>query len=141
MTGVLVYAIALGQGDLHGPGLGISRRIIDCELVDERVGVETPETFDEPHVRAGSSEGRLIREIRRLDDQPVAVPMTNRVSIPQADGLWKMRTSVDGNDADFMTHLDPKRDVVCALNNLSIVVIGRGSYRRVRALQLETAFG
>ena len=110
-------------------------------MVDERIGVEALETFDELHVGAGSSEGRLLREICRLDDQPIAFPMPNRISIPRADIRGQMRTPIKRNDADFVTHLDPQPDVVLALNNLRIVVVSGRRDRRSGALQLETAFG
>src|SRR3989442_13653671 len=38
-----------------------------------------------------------------------------------------------------MTHLNEDGNVVCVLYNLNVVVVGRGSDRRSRALQNETA--
>src|SRR5437867_1227059 len=96
------WTVALRHGDLHGPRLCKCRRIVNRELVKKRVRIQALEAFREPHVLAGSSEGRLVCEIRRLDDQGIAFPMAARVSFPLADILWKMRTPIEGNDAGVM---------------------------------------
>src|SRR5213080_2444143 len=46
--------------NFRGPRLDERRRIVDCKLVEQGVGIGAPEAFGEPHVLAGSSERRLI---------------------------------------------------------------------------------
>src|SRR2546422_5107297 len=142
MAGVFEYpALGFRHGNLYGPRLCKCRRILDCELVEKRIRIHAPETFDETHVLARSPESRLVREIRGLDNQGLAFPMAARVSLPQPDILWKMRTAIEGDDTGFMAHLDENRDVSRPLYDLSIVVIGRGEYWRPGALHDETTFG
>src|SRR6516162_9689371 len=57
-------------------------RIIDGELVHERVGVGAGELLDEVRVRAGVRETRLALEVDRVDDQRVAFPMAPGIAPP-----------------------------------------------------------
>src|SRR6266702_7417401 len=112
MARILKYRTrSSGHRNLHGPRLRKRRRIVDGKLIEERIRIEAPEAFDEAHVLAGASESRLVGEIRRLEDQGIALPMAARVPLPLADMLWQMRTPVDGDDTGLMSHLDENHDV------------------------------
>src|SRR5215468_3787058 len=68
------------QVERCGPGARERRRILDGELVVDRVDVDAPEALD--HMQAGcrTAVSRLRREIRDIDDERVAVPAASRVA-------------------------------------------------------------
>src|SRR5262245_2869040 len=57
-------------------------RIIDGESIQQRVRIDSCESFNQTHVLAGASEVRLVRKVRGLDDEGIAFPMTARISEP-----------------------------------------------------------
>src|SRR5207248_1563186 len=95
MTGVFKQlAVTLRQRDFDSPRPRPCRRIVDCELINERVRIQTLEALGEFHILAASAKWILVREIRGLDDKRVAFPMASRVPLPQADILSKMGTPI-----------------------------------------------
>src|SRR6266567_5530493 len=70
----------------HGcPGPRPRRRIVDRDFVVDSVRADARETFDDVQVLVRSPEVTLGRVIGRVDDQRVALPVTNRVTEPLPD--------------------------------------------------------
>ncbi len=84
VTGVLEHRLlTLRHGNLYGPRPRPRFRIIDRELIKERVGVDPGEPLDKMQHLAGCPEG--APEIPRVDDQRVAFPVAPRIPHPLAD--------------------------------------------------------
>src|SRR5207249_11770141 len=64
----------LFEEDLCGPWFCPGRRIIDGELIANRVFVRACETLDHMHLLAGALENRLVREVGAINDQRIAFP-------------------------------------------------------------------
>ena len=72
VAGVLVEALVrLRPGQLTGVWRGVVG-VLDRELVEQGGGVEPPEALDHPEIVVGDVRG--VQEVRRLDDERVAVP-------------------------------------------------------------------
>src|SRR4030095_14353406 len=115
-------------GNLPRPGPRPRRRIVDRELVHERVGIDAGEPLHQPHARRGSGEARATKKVLRLDDERVAFPAAARASEPlwdAAGGLPAQR-----NDAGVVDHLGADRRVSWSLNDLHVVVVGARRHRR-----------
>src|SRR5437773_7229789 len=143
VTRVLIQRpLRLLHRNLSGPGFRPSRRIFDRELIEQRVHVDTRETFDQTQVLAGSSEVRFIREIGCFDDQRVAVfPMATRVSQPLADVLRKMRATVQWDDSGVVNHLHQDHNRSRSLHNLVVAVVVRRKHWRSSLRHRETTLG
>src|SRR5215831_6807267 len=115
--------LASRHRNFHSPWLRKSLRVVDRELVQKRVGINTLETFRQPHVFACATESSSVREIRRLHDERVAFPMAARVSFQLTNVLRNMRPVFQWNDADVVNHLNQNRHVSGTLNNSNIVVV------------------
>src|SRR5258708_1018069 len=74
--------VALAHWNNRGERPRPYARIIDGELVHERVGVSAGEFLDEVQVRAGVRETRLALEVDRVDHQRVAFPVAPRIAPP-----------------------------------------------------------
>src|SRR5215467_12698161 len=74
--------VALAHRNNNGEWSRPYARIIDGELVHERVGVSAGEFLDEVQVRAGVRETRLALEVDRVDHQRVAFPVAPRIAPP-----------------------------------------------------------
>ena len=132
----LVRRIAV-QRNRDRPRPRIHVRILDRDLVGNRVRVGAREAFDQAQRaavrdapdacrRGVGRDPSLVVEVRRLDDQRVAVPAAPRISRPRADARVEVRSSVDGNDPRLMDHLVDNRHVSRRLHNLvGVVVAGR----------------
>src|SRR5437879_7780133 len=89
VTGVLENpALALPPGNCGRPGFRPGCWIVECDFVIDRVGIETREALDHMQAAGGTSEVRLVGEIRRIDDQCVAVPRPR-----ESPRYWRMRWS------------------------------------------------
>ena len=82
------------------------------------------EALGQPHVLAGALERVLAVEIRRLDDQRLALPVAAVASRPLTDVWRQVRTSVERDDADVVDHLDENHHVAGRLHDLIVVVVG-----------------
>src|SRR5262249_23784118 len=60
----------------RGPGSRPRRRIVDRELIAERILGDAREALGQPHVLARALERELLGEVRRFDHQRVALPTT-----------------------------------------------------------------
>src|SRR5580704_5286599 len=67
--------------------------------------------------------------------------MAPRVTHPLADGGWKMRTPVGGNNADIVYHLDDDHHVSGALHDLVVVVVTTWNHRRTGDRPEDAAVG
>src|SRR5262245_53769203 len=95
--------------------------ILDRELVADGPRVDAREPL-------GDAKGRWIRvlenhafvgpEIRRFDDQRVAIPAAARVAEPLAQRAADVRPAVEWNDPRAVNHLGCDRDIPRALENL-----------------------
>src|SRR3989454_4718824 len=118
----------------RGPRSRPRRLIGNRELVVELVRSDAAPTFDQMQVFAGSLEVRLVAEIRGLDNQRAALPMTTRVPQPLADLLVEMRTPVQQDDASLVHLFLQNGHVSRSLHDLIIVVVAsrdprqRGAY-------------
>src|SRR2546428_7936972 len=88
----------LEHRNLSAPRSGPRGRIGRRELVDDPVVAHAREAFDHVQGGAGSLEGGLLVEVRRLDNQGVTLPPAARVAGPLADPFGEMRPFVRGND-------------------------------------------
>src|SRR5438105_358338 len=77
--------VGLDERHLNRPRPGERRRILDRHAVDDHVRLHALVPLDETEVLCGAEEIRLVREIRRLDDQRVGLPTAARVSKPLPD--------------------------------------------------------
>jgi hypothetical protein len=106
---------------------------VDRELVIEVVGVEAFEAFGHFHVAAKApcraALEHLVIEVRRLDDEGIAVPAAPRVAEPLADAVAQVRPSVERDDARVVNHLDEDGYVLFRLHNLVVVVVEAGKHR------------
>src|ERR1700687_5550832 len=67
-------ALDLDQPNLRGPGAGPRRWIVGGEFVDDGIVVSACEALHQMETGGGSPEGRLVREIRGVDYQRIALP-------------------------------------------------------------------
>src|SRR5213593_1118290 len=100
--------------------------IVDRESIPEGAGVHAREAFDDAHVLARPPEWILAVQIRRLDDEGIALPMTAGIAHPLAHVLRQRRPAVERNDAGVVDHLDENHHVSRALDDLVIGVVARG---------------
>src|SRR4030095_1437228 len=76
------------------------RRIVDRELISDRVLVHAREALDQVQVLTGPLERVLAVEIRRFDDERVPFPTPAIAAGPLPNGRWKLRTPIERDDAD-----------------------------------------
>src|SRR6266566_1580761 len=139
VTGVLKYrAYRFLPGYLCGPGSCPRRRIFDPELIADRVLGHAREALGQTHVLARALERELVREIRRFDNQRLALPMTAVAPRPLADVWRQVRTSVERNDADVVEHLGENHHVSGRVHDLVGVVVGPGKHWRPVAVHQDT---
>src|SRR4029453_8770564 len=91
VTGVFVDRLRRSrQGQLALPRPRKRGRVVDFELVEQRIGIQKPEPLDEvkvtvpTKVAAGIAiKPAAIIEVRRVDDERVALPVSDRITDPQ----------------------------------------------------------
>ena len=66
--------LRLHHRNLRAPRARPGGRIIDRELIEDRVGVDAREAFHHVQRLAGSLEARLVGEVSGLDDKRLALP-------------------------------------------------------------------
>src|SRR6266700_6897414 len=105
VAGVFINMFAgCRPGVFAGPGLCPRCRILDREAIEQRFGVDAREALDHVQILTRSSEPGLVGEIGGVDDQRVALPMTDRVAHPLADFFRKM-LRVHPDDSGIVDHL------------------------------------
>src|SRR4051812_17975983 len=80
--------------------------VVHGEAVHQRVVAGAREALRQLHVRARSLERRFVGEVRRLDDERVAVPPAARDSFELPYSLRRRWTAVERDDARIVQHLD-----------------------------------
>src|SRR4030095_9948876 len=85
--------------DLGGPRLLPCRAVIHRDDVLQVVGSDTCETFDEMQVLARALIVGFRREVRHINDERVAFPVTSGVAMPLPDLRWDMWGSGHRYDA------------------------------------------
>ena len=134
VAGVLVdRPVGLRHRIRHGPRPRPRRRIVDREAIVERVGVDAREALDEVQILARSAEVRPVGEVRRVDDQRVALPAAARVAHPRAEARGEMRTAVERNDARVVDHLGEEQSRssgVCTIWRLLLYGTGQHHFRQ-----------
>ena len=123
MTGVLVDArVGRGPDVLATPRLCPHRRVVDRELIEERLGVNPRKALDDMQVPRRRAESRRVGEVRRVDHERVALPVTDRITKPAPDLGWDMLL-IHPDDAGVVDHLHEDQHVVFGLHDLLQVVI------------------
>src|SRR5882672_8010171 len=124
MTCVLVdLSVASRHRNLRSPWPDPGRGIIRSELVEQIVGVNPPETLSEVESLCRASEVRLVAEIRRLDDERIAVPSPPAVAEPLAKAGREVRSAIERDYADLVNHLVQDDDLVRGLENLQVRIV------------------
>src|ERR1700690_4288901 len=123
MTGVLEHPLVSGSpGILASPRLRPGMRVLECEAIKYRVGIEPREPLGHLEVFARSPEPRLVREVSGLYHQGIAFPMTDGLAEPLADARWRV-FAADPDDAPVMDHLVHDHHFRRRLNDLLQVVV------------------
>ena len=123
VTGVLVDArVGRGPDVLATPRLCPHRRVVDRELIEERLGVNPRKALDDMQVPRRRAESRRVGEVRRVDHERVALPVTDRITKPAPDLGWDMLL-IHPDDAGVVDHLHEDQHVVFGLHDLLQVVI------------------
>src|SRR5438046_3553061 len=129
----------------YRPGLREIHWIFDGDFVRDRVGVFPCEPLHHMRIRAlrnspdaarGPARGdpAFAVEVRRVDNECVAFPMAHRVTIPESNRRWRMRTAVDWDDTGVLNHFGKNGDIAGRLDNLvGVVVSGRDHSARPSA--------
>jgi len=92
------------------------RGIVYREFVENGVRVDAREALDQAQsivgspkrasLHAGANVTRLIREVGGLDNQRVALPVTQRISHPLPDAWREMRRPPVGTMRNVVNHFD-----------------------------------
>jgi hypothetical protein len=97
---VLVYRLGDPRHrELHRPRLDPRERIVDGELVQQRVTIHQRKLLSERELLARAAKHHRA-EVRRRDDEGVAVPICTRAAHPQADRLSDPRARVRAGRRD-----------------------------------------
>ena len=137
---VLEYrARILPPRHLGRPGPRPRRRILDRELITDRLLVDAREALGQPHVLARALKCELVGEIRRFDNQRLALPVTAVAPRPLPDVSGQMRPAIERNDADVVEHLGKNHHVARHLHDLVRVVVGPAKHRRTVAVHQDAA--
>src|SRR3989441_7496666 len=148
MTCVLIDGtLNLGHGNCRGPRFGKRRRVVEGDLIIDRVRADAREALDHTPFLAGASEDSDVSvadrlQIGCLDDQSITFPTPTRVPQPLADVLTYVRPPVQGDDPRVVDHLDVNHHVSRSLQNLIIVVVEaghHGAWQTARDAPLERA--
>ena len=132
------------QGQLARPGTRPPRRVLDRELVADRVGVDPREPLDDAEALGaapvgGADADHVVAERRPLlaagdaaglDDEGVALPAAAHLAQPLRDAPVGARPAVEGDDAGVVDHLDLDHDVVGRLQDQVVVVVAGRQHRR-----------
>src|SRR6478672_9010510 len=85
VTGVLENRLTGGlHRQLHAPRTGKRRRIVDRELVEQRIDVCPRKALDQVQFRARAAEVRLVGEVGRVDNERLPFPVADRIALEPA---------------------------------------------------------
>jgi len=97
-------------------------RIVDGETIEQGVGVHARKPLDDMQLFARALELCLVREVRGIDDERIALPVPNGVAHPFPDGRRYM-LGIHADDPNVMHHLDEDHDRRRRLHDLFQVVV------------------
>ena len=98
-------------------------RGVDCELVIDRVLIDTRVALGQVQRVARTLVVRLRVEVRRLHDQRVAFPVATGIAHPLTDGLGQVGAPVQGDDSRLVDQFLEHHDVIGILKDLVIAAI------------------
>ena len=131
VAGVLpLLAVERLHRHLEGPRAFPSLRVVDGRLVEQRPGVDAGQPLGQAHAAGSGAPLPPGVEVRRLDDERVALPVAARLARPLEQVRRQRRTAVERDDARGVHHLRHDRDVVRGLEHLDVVVVGARRHRR-----------
>src|SRR5437867_6490013 len=126
--------------DLDGPGLLKRGRVINRVLIQKRFGIHSFESLDDAQFLARPSKRRFSSEVRRLDDEGVALPVPARIASPLAHAWCDVRAAIERNHARVVNHFDHDRDVAGGLADPDTVVICSRHHWRTGGCPDDAAF-
>ena len=146
MAGELVDStVGPRHGQLTLPGPRVGCRIVDLELVEQRVRLEQTEALSEAQVAiprevaAGIAVVAVaVGKVRGLDHERVAFPAADRIAQPLPDRGWEVRPTVEVDDARVVDHLGVDDEGVRRLNELIVAVVRIRQHRRARSRERQT---
>ena len=97
--------VGLLQRDQRGPRTRPVRWIAEGQLPVQGVRSHSGKALLQAKVLGRAHEVALLRVVRRLDDQRIALPTRAGVTHPLPDPIVQMRLSVDWDDADVVDQL------------------------------------
>src|SRR5262249_18001821 len=101
VTGVFVDRIVpLRHRNHGGPWSRPRARVVDRELVEERIGVGARKALDQVRVRTGSCKARLALEIFRLHNERSPLPVAARHPLPLTNA--PVQASIQWDDASVV---------------------------------------
>src|SRR5207248_4299310 len=92
-------------------------RILDGERVADRVRVDARETLDDVEPLTRAAPVGFLGEVRRVDDQRVALPASDRIAQPELDAGWRM-VAVHSNHTRVVYDLRVNQNVLRRLDDL-----------------------
>ncbi len=107
------------------------------KLIKNRVLVHAREPLGETHVLARSLECRLVREIRRLDDERFSFPPAAELPSSCRTFCGSCGRPSSGMMRGAVEHLDEDHHVSRRLHDLIVVVVGAGEHRRPIAIHQD----
>src|SRR4030095_9869433 len=131
VTRVLVDLVPRFRGEVESnrPGLHVRLRIVDGELVANGVATDTSETLHQAQVLAVdrtvavAADAGAVGEVRRFDDQRIALPMAPRVAHIQIDALADARARLQRHHSRLVDHFVLNHDEPWRLKDRGSVAV------------------
>ena len=76
-------------------------------------------------MRSARAHGRLVREVLRLDDEGITLPVPPRIAHVLLDVAFQVRAVIELDDPGIVDHLVGDRDFVRALRNPDAIAVYR----------------
>src|SRR2546430_10917204 len=102
--------------------------MVDGDMLLEGVGRYGGKPLNAGGTVSGASppaDRRVAAEVRRVHNQRIALPPTNRVAQPQMDVLGQVRTVLELNHSRVVPHLHVDSYGSWRLHDLIVVVVAR----------------
>ena len=126
VAGILVQrTLGRDHRNFRAPWPGPRVGIVNRKLVEDPVGAHAREAFDDMQGGTRSLERGPVGEIRRVDDERVALPAAARVAGPLPDVFRDVRPPVGRDQTRRGCQLPDHQDVARRLDDLQHVVVGR----------------
>src|SRR5262249_27836894 len=118
-----------GEVESNRPGLHIRLRIVDRELIANGLAIDASETLHQAQVLAVdrtvavAADAGAVGEVRRFNDQRIALPVAPRVAHIQVEALADTRALLQRHHSRLMDHLVLDHDEPWRLENRGPVAI------------------